>query len=156
MQRKFSRTDEAEDEKKRAQEEYGHEQEARDRERLEARRKLCTFLKFWTVCADRRCTRARQCASDVEACFGLFWPLVPEDNKDKIRQAIVFMNDGMAAGEAAVAAIAYVAQRKRIEEETKAREATRRAEQPLPAPEPVKIARTHAPARRSGPSVRGL
>jgi hypothetical protein len=156
MQRKISRTAEAEDEKKRAQEEYGREQKARDRERLEARRRLCTFLKFWTVSADRRCTRARHCAGNVEACFDLFWPLVPEDIKNEIWQAITFMNEGMPPRQTAIEARAYVAQRKRIEEETKARDAACRAAQPLPAPAPVVIARTHAPARRTGPRVRGL
>jgi hypothetical protein len=81
---------------------------------------------------------------------------VPEDIKNEIRQTIVFINEGMAPRQAALEARAYVAQRKRIDEEMKAREAARRAEQPLPAPEPVAITRTHAPARRSGPSVRGL
>ena len=125
MQRQFSRTAEAEDEKKRAQEEYMREQAERRREQIEGRRGLWTFLKFWMVCADRRCTRARKCAGNVEACFDRFWPHVPEYNKNKIRHAIVFMNDGMAPREAAVAAIAYVDQRKRIKEETKAREAAR-------------------------------
>jgi hypothetical protein len=149
---------EAEAEKKRAQEEFMREQQARDRERLEARRKLCTFLRFWMVCPDRRCTRARQCAGDVKACFGLFWPVVPEGTKNEIRQAIMFMNEGMPPRQAAIEARAFVAQRKRIDDEMKAREAARRAEQPLPEsePAPVKIARTHAPARLIGPRVRGL
>jgi len=60
------------------------------------------------------------------------------------------------AGAIRFAIAPYVAQRKRIDEEMKAREAARRAEKPLPAPEPVAVTRTHAPARRNGPSVRGL
>ena len=81
---------------------------------------------------------------------------MPEDIKNEIRQAIVLMKEGMPPRQAAIEARAFVAQRKRIDEEMKAREAARRAEQPLPAPEPVKIARTHAPARHIGPRVRGL
>ena len=152
MQRKFSRMDEAEAEKKRAQEQFMREKQ----EQLEARRKLCTFLLFWQFCADRRCTRARRCAGDVEACFKLFWPQVPEDLKNEIRQTIKFANEGMPPREAAIAAKEYVAQRRRIEAAEKAREAARRAEQPLPAPAPVTITRTQAPARPVGPRIRGM
>ena len=77
---------------------------------------------------------------------------MPEDLKNEIRQTIIFMNEGMPAREAAVAASDYVAQRKRIDEETKAREAARRAAQPLPAPAPVTLTQ----ARPVGPRIRGM
>jgi glycosidase len=156
MQKRFFRTDAAEDAKKRAQQQFMREQEARDRQQLESRRWLCTFLRFWRVCADRRCMRARQCAGDVEACFNRFWPHVPEDIKNQIRQTIKFMNDGMPPHQAAVAAIEYVAQRRRIEEETKARAAACAVAPPPAAPAPVPITRVRAAAHRVGPRVRGV
>jgi hypothetical protein len=71
---------------------------------------------------------------DVEACFNRFWPHVPDDLKNEIRQAILFMRDGMPPRQAAIEAHEYVAQRKRIEQETMAREAARRAAPPEPEP----------------------
>jgi hypothetical protein len=156
MQRKFSRMEEAEAETKRAQEEAQRENERFRREQIEARRKLCTFLLFWQFCADRRCTRARRCAGDVEACVRHFWPHVPEDLKNEIRQTIKFTSEGMSPREAAIAAKEYIAQRKRIEEAEKAREAARRAAQTLPEPAPLTITRTQAPAPRIGPRIRGI
>jgi hypothetical protein len=158
MQQNFSRTDEAEIDKKRAQEEFMREQAARRRQELEGRRGLCTGLKFWHFCADKRCKRARQCAGDVGVCFNRFWPQVPEDIKAEIRQAILFMRDGMPPQQAATEARAFVAQRKQIEQETMAREAARRAAPPEPEPAsaPIKITRAQAPARHIGPRVRGM
>ena len=158
MQRNFSRTDAAEDEKKRAQAQAQRDNEARRRQEIEGRRGLCTHLRFWQFCADRRCKRARQCAGDVEACFNHFWPQVPEDIKAEIRQAILFMRDGMPPRQAASEARAFVAQRKRIEQETMAREAARRVAPPEPdhVSAPIKITRAQAPARPIGPRVRGM
>ena len=51
---------------------------------------------------------------------------------------------------------AYVAQRKRIEQEMLAREAAQRTAPPEPEPAPVKIMRVRAPARHVGPRVRGM
>jgi hypothetical protein len=157
MHRKFSPTDPPpDDDKKRAQEEAQRENEARRHEALESRRGLCTFLKFWCVCTDRRCKRARQCAGDVEACFKLFWPHVPDDIKNEIRQAFKFMADGMPPRQAVIEAHEYVAQRKRIEQEMLAREAAQRTAPPEPEPAPVQIIRVRAPARHVGPRVRGM
>ena len=156
MQRKLSRTDAAEDDKKRAQEQAQRENEADRRQETESRRGLCTFLKFWQFCPDRRCKRARACAGDVAACFNLFWPQVPEDIKNEIRRAIELVRNGMPPHQAAIEARAFVAQRKRIDEETMAREAARAAAEAQPEPAPVQITRTHAPAYRAGPRIRGM
>jgi hypothetical protein len=156
MQRKISRTDTAEDEKKRAQEQYMRGQQACGRQLIEAQRKLCTHLRFWHLCADRRCGRARQCAGNAEACFNRFWPHVPEDLKNEIRQTIRLANEAMPPRAAAAAASGYAARRKRIEDEALAREAARRAAPVLPEPAPITITRTQTPARHAGPRIGGM
>jgi hypothetical protein len=156
MQRKFSRTDAAEADKKRAQEEAQRENDARRREEIEYRRHLCTSLWFWQFCRDRRCKRAHKCAGDVEVCFNHFWPHVPDDFKNKIRQAIKLASEGMPPRQAASEACAFVAQRKRIDEEMMARAAARRAMPQEPEPAPVQITRVRAPAHRVGPRIRGM
>ena len=143
------------DDKKRRQEEFQREQEASRRQQLEGRRGLGNVLKFWQFCPDPRCKRANRCAGDVEVCFGHFWPHVPEDLKNTIRQTVKFASEGMPPRQAAAAAIDYVAQRKRIDEETMAREAVRAAQAPTePAPAPVRITRTQPPPH-AGPRIRG-
>jgi hypothetical protein len=114
--------DKAENDKRRAQEEALREIAANRRQEIENRRAFCTGLRFWQFCRDRRCKRARQCAGDAEACFRHFWPIVPDNLKNKIRQAIVFMSEGMAPHEAAAAAIDHVGQRQRIDDAMAARE----------------------------------
>ena len=156
MQRKFSRTDPAEDDKKRAQEQAQRENEARRRQQIESRRGLCTMLKFRLFCTDQRCKRARKCVGDAGACFDRFWPHVPEDLKNEIRQTIIFVNDGMPLRQAAIEARAFVAQRKRIEQDAIAREAARAAAPPPPEPAPVQITRVRTPARHVGPRIRGM
>lgn len=154
MHGKIPRLD-SEDEKKRTQQEAQRQIEANRREERERRRELCTFLTFWQFCADPRCKRARACAGDVERCFNRFWPHVPEDTKNVIRHATQLVRDGMPPAQAAIEAKAYVAQRKRIGEATKVREAARRAAPPPPEPAPIRSARS-APSRPRGPRVTGL
>ncbi len=121
------------------------------------RRKLCTHLLFWQFCGDRRCKRARACAGDVEACFKVFWPAVPEELKNQIRQTVIFLKDGMTPREASAAAAEYVEQRMRIAEANAAREAAEReAPPPEPEPAPIKVTRAHPPVRFAGPRIRGM
>jgi hypothetical protein len=158
MTRKFSQIDadddEEEAEKKRKREEFMRQQEIYRHEQREARRQICSVLRFAKYCGERRCRRARACAGDADACFLRFWPAVPEDIKNLIRQSAIFMQQGMPPREAVAAALDYVAQRKRTAEANAAREAQPPA--PPPAPAPVKITRTHPPARFTGPRVRGF
>ncbi len=156
MQRNFSRIAEAEDEKKRAQEAAQRENEARRRRALESRRGVCTVLRFWEVCADKRCKRARGCAGDVEACFDLFWPQVPEDLKDEMRQAIVLVRDGMSPRQAMTEAREFAAQRRRIAQEMAAREAAPCAAPPPAESAPIRITRERPPTHHIGPRVRRL
>ena len=155
MTRKSPRTGPApDDDKKRRQEEFQREQEASHRQQLEGRRGLCNLLKFWQFCPDPRCKRANKCAGDVEACFGHFWPHVPEDLKNTIRQTLKFVSEGMPPRQAIAAAIDYVAQRKRIDEQM-AREAAHTAPAPPErAPAPVRVTRTQPPPH-TGPRIRG-
>ena len=156
MTREYPQTDAEEAEKKRGQEEFMREQETHDRHRREGRRQIGTFLRFPKFCGDRRCKRARACAGNVDACVMHFWPAVPENIKNQIRQTIIFLNEGMPPREAVAAARDYVAQRQRIAEANAAREAAQSAAASEPAPAPVKITRTHPPARFTGPRIRGM
>ena len=146
-------------EKERARQEFRREQEERDRSRAAYRRGLCNMLKFSRFCADARCKRARRCAGDVDACFGYFWPHVPQDSKNEIRRAMELAAAGMAPAEAVREAKAYVEQRRRIDAETERRAAARAAAMPA-NPEsdaaPIAVTRTRAPARVSGPRIRAL
>ena len=119
MTREYPQTDAEEAEKKRRQEEFMREQETHDRHRREGRRQIGTFLRFPKFCGDRRCKRARACAGNVDACFMQFWPAVPENIKNQIRQTVIFLNEGMTPREASAAAADYVAQRRRIAEATR-------------------------------------
>lgn len=57
-------------------------------ERTQARRSLCTLLKFWRICGRAGCRRARACAGDPDACFERHWPAVSEPFKVLWRAAI--------------------------------------------------------------------
>lgn len=80
--------------------------ERRRRER-EAVRALNGLLRFWKVC-DAACRRAGVCAGDPQACFGRFWPHVPEELKIFLRAGIQARLKKMSAAEAVRAADAEV------------------------------------------------
>jgi len=155
MNGKMPRPD-PEDEKKRAQQEAQRQIEANRHAERERRRGLCDLLTFWKFCADARCKRARRCAGDVERCFNLFWPQVPDDIKNEIRHAIKLRSQGVPPQQAADEAHEFVAQRKRIEQAALAREAARRSAPPPVPTEPPRVTRNAPPGHRRGPRVRGL
>ena len=64
-------------------------------------RELCSRLRFWTVCGDKGCKRARACAGKAEACFARHWPLVPETIKVGVRAFIKASAAGMSKPEIA-------------------------------------------------------
>ncbi len=68
--------------------------------RESAQRKLWTGLKFWEVCPERQCLRARSCRGDVNACRDRFWPQVPKDIKVWLQAAIKARRDGMSPEDA--------------------------------------------------------
>ena len=70
----------------------GQEQEAA------ATRQLCSHLLFWKACGHKKCLRARACVVDSRACFGRFWPLVPEELKISIRTTIKASTGQTVAG----------------------------------------------------------
>ena len=146
--------DEEDAEKKRKREEFMRQQEIYRLEQREARRQVCSMLRFAKYCGDRRCKRTRACAGDADACFKTFWPAVPETIKNLIRQSAIFMRNGMPQREAVAVALDYVGQRERTAEANAAREAQPSAVPPSPAP--IKITRTHPPARFAGARVRGF
>ena len=84
-----------------------------------------------------------------------FWPAVPENIKNQIRQTIIFLNEGMPPREAVAAARDYVAQRQRVAEADAAREAAQYPQRPSPRP---RRSRLRAPTRQrvTGPRIRGM
>ena len=75
----------------------------------ERRRIQCNRLRFWMVCAAKRCRRAKSCEGDPEQCFDRWWPHMPEEAKVYIRAAIRAMArkgmDKMQARQAAEAEV---------------------------------------------------
>ena len=69
----------------------------------DTRRAQCNMLGFWRVCARPVCRRNRTCSHDMHACFERHWALIPEDDKEWIRGAILAARDG-ATGDAAARA----------------------------------------------------
>jgi len=119
---------------------------------LRARRRFCTRLRFHRYCPDRRCRRAQRCTGNPNDCLGLFWPLLPEDFKNEMRQAIHLVAKGMPPKQAAVEAQAFVAERKRL-----AKELARRSAPPLAKDRATADdAAPATPARVYGPRIRAL
>jgi hypothetical protein len=68
-------------------EQYRKTMQAGAAARTSARRQLCSVLRFWKVCRNKQCRRARACAGNVDRCFDCFWPVVPDVLKIQIRAA---------------------------------------------------------------------
>jgi len=49
--------------------------------RIDNRRAINTWLRFWTACPVKRCRRWKVCAGDPARCYALFWPVVPAEVK---------------------------------------------------------------------------
>ncbi len=137
--------------KKRKREQFERERAETERQRDNARRRLFTAFKLWTVCPDKRCTRAQACSGDVEVCLRERWRVhVSDETRAFLSKAFELMRDGLSPREAAAAAQADIAQRKILAAELEARPAA----QPM-APAPPSPIRRVAPAG-PGPRVRGL
>jgi hypothetical protein len=86
------------------------DESARQRKKYEeAERHLYTVLRFWTVCPDKPCRRARACRGDVRVCHRRWWPHVPEEIKIQLRTVITARNGGLSPQEAVRAAKMEVA-----------------------------------------------
>ena len=68
------------------------ERESRKREATQ--RKRCDLLKFWRMCATAQCRRNHACSGDPDACFRRHWSLMPEQEKEWIRGAILAAGQG--------------------------------------------------------------
>ena len=120
-------------------------------EQTEWRRGFCTHLMFWMDCGHKKCLRARACVGDGNACFNLFWPIVPENMKDGVRALIKARHAGLSQAETE-AEIRRAIMRHQAADEPP-------AEIPPPAPElPQSAATMPAPAtpRVTGPRLRML
>jgi len=72
----------------------------RQREYDEYRRNFNNALKFWRMCTEARCRRARGCVGDMHACFERHWAMIPEAAKVWFRTAIKARVAGHPAQEA--------------------------------------------------------
>jgi hypothetical protein len=52
---------------------------------MASRRAVATHLRYWTACLDARCRRHRRCVGAVDRCESIFWPVVPEILKVRLR-----------------------------------------------------------------------
>jgi hypothetical protein len=68
-------------------------------EQFAARRKLCSFLKFWKFCGHKTCLRTHGCTHSTAECFDKFWPFVPELFKIQFRAGIEALSAGLPANE---------------------------------------------------------
>jgi hypothetical protein len=71
-----------------------------DEDSYEYRRAGCNLFKFWLVCPERRCCRAKSCVGDPKRCFDRWWPQLPEPMKDWFRAVIKALNAGMSPRDA--------------------------------------------------------
>jgi hypothetical protein len=106
-----------EEKKQRAHEAWKVAHDKEMRELTQARRNLCTGLRFRDVCGDARCKRAGRCAGNADACFLRFWRHVPEKIKNTIRHMIKLVSEGMPKSEAIRKAEAYAEECERMDEE---------------------------------------
>jgi hypothetical protein len=74
--------------------------QTRERVRDSALRKLHTFWRFWVVCPDKACGRARGCAGDVDACGRRCYPHVPADTKFYLKKAVEARLAGLSVKDA--------------------------------------------------------
>jgi hypothetical protein len=145
--------DEGPQAKKRQREEFERARADADRTRDQARRKLFTHFRLWTVCPDKRCARAKACSGDVGACMKERWRVcISDETRTLLSKTFQLLNDGVPPREAVAAARADIARRKKLVAEFEARAASTPAAPAPTAPPPI---RRSAPLVR-GPRVRGL
>jgi hypothetical protein len=145
--------DESPEAKKRKREEFERERAEQARTLEAARRHLFTCYRLWTVCPDKRCARAKACSGDVEVCLHQRWRVyISDETRALLSKSLQLMRDGLSPQEAAAAAQADIAQRKKLVAELDARQASTPAAPAPPAPAPI---RRSAPVGH-GPRVRGL
>jgi hypothetical protein len=142
-------------ERRHRREQFERQRADNDRMRDEARRKMFTHFRMWTVCPDKRCLRAQACAGNVEECLNERWrPVVPAELKTLLQKSLALMADGCTPQEAVAAAQAEMKRHAeaaaRVDERFPQGAAT-----PLPRPAPSPVA-APAPERHRGPRVRGF
>ena len=45
-------------------------------------------FRFWTMCANRRCKRARRCCGEPQLCLERHLPQVPQNARDRVRHRL--------------------------------------------------------------------
>jgi hypothetical protein len=118
-----------------------------------ARGVVHTAMRFWMVCAEQACKRARACRGDTAACRDRIWPQLPEQMKVYFRAAIAARGEGRSAADAARAGDEAVAQWRAFEARMAqpAADATDAGAAPAEAAPSRTIERNHA---APGPRVR--
>ena len=64
-----------------------------------ARRIFHTILRFWRVCPHKPCKRAHSCRGDVDACWQMWRPVVPDEVMLRIRVYIRARLDDLSPDE---------------------------------------------------------
>ena len=113
------------------------------------RRKCNTMFRFWKVCPDGACKRAKSCAGNPHACFFRWWPHVPQDFKISFRAIVKAMCAGASAKEAARAGHDAVARAHELDERFSQFDVMMKGESVAAKPAPTDIV-----ARREPPLPR--
>lgn len=150
--------DETPEAKRAARLEFQRQRAEEARLLAQARRGVYTRLLLWTVCPDKRCTRARACTGNAERCTRERWhPLVPREIKALLLKTFALMEDGYSQAEAARMAAEEMQRHREAGARLDALDAqdARATAKPAAAPTPAS-----APPRRSppydGPRIRFL
>jgi hypothetical protein len=62
-------------------------------------RSHCNLVGFWEICGRPACRRNRSCSGEPHQCFERHWAIVPEDEKEWMRGAIMAKFKGAATTE---------------------------------------------------------
>lgn len=161
--RKRSEAQEAQDDespeaRRRRREEFERTRVEDARALADARRKMFTQLRLWTVCPDKRCVRAKACAGNVERCLHERWhALVPPQTKSFLHKALTLVADGYGVEEAVRIAREQMQRHAAAAEPGNAGDAhARRAPAPQAAEPPPVPAASHPRHPLRGPRVRRL
>lgn len=103
----------------------------------QARRGMCSWLKFWKACGHKKCLRARACVADVDGCFHRLWPIVPEWLKMTIRVAAKAAAQHLSPPERAAAIKRDMARWHEMMAQQEARAATQASAEPPPQSAPI-------------------
>jgi len=76
----------------------------------------CNLFRFWRVCRDKRCRRARGCAGDMHACFRRHWDALTEEERQWGRALLAALAQGNTMRQAIAAADAERARYRAFQE----------------------------------------